>query len=222
MSQEISKPILDEITVMFSCETCGKAFSFVDKLQAHEADHTKTRHEEAQDEGTCALMTWPDPIADPESSDWAYDHSSQNVQEPPIALARHPQGSVNNIGERNRCSSPKAQSCISKPLRTLLTMSVPRIADTVDCSVRQTQLDATATDTLFKTHSETSTSNFRKDQTPEIMQVIRLPPILPDGNFQRTSLPSLQKLFGYGMFELQLQRPSLFCTSKTSFVGGTL
>jgi hypothetical protein len=57
MSLKIVEPILDEIIVMFSCETCSEHFEFINELQDYKLKYTITPCREVQDDVLHGIVT---------------------------------------------------------------------------------------------------------------------------------------------------------------------
>ncbi|KAJ0100668.1 hypothetical protein J7T55_000109 [Diaporthe amygdali] len=200
MSQNKSELIRDQITVLFACNICEESFVFVDKLQAHEANHTKNPHTKTPAEAECTLVTSSNPTANAEFSHRKDDTSFRQNQdrttrplESPVL--QHFQPFPHHMENYNRCSSLGAWSCVSVRLEDPLAMSLPDSLEHVDCSARRDQLVARATGVLPNSYLDTSFTSLCRDEAPRNKQGIRLPPILSDGNFQTRSLPSLRDVF---------------------------
>ncbi|KAJ0100723.1 hypothetical protein J7T55_014284, partial [Diaporthe amygdali] len=201
MSQNKSELIRDQITVLFACNICEESFSFVDKLQAHEANHTENPHTKTQGEAECTLMTCSSPTAHtefPDRNDNASFRQDQERTTRPLKspVLQHVQRGPGHMENYNRCSSLGAWSCVSVRLEDPLAMSLPNSLENSDCSARRHQLVARATGVLPNSYLDTSFTGLCRDEAPGNKQGIRLPPILSDGNFQTRSLPSLRDVFG--------------------------
>jgi hypothetical protein len=196
MPQIDSNLVLDEITVLLPCGICGESFLFVDKLLAHQADHTTTPYAEVQNETECTLMAYSSATGGANSSDRNKEHAYQQSQElrkwpSEISLTRFSQRSLGYIEERSRCNSLQALSCLTERPGNHLPGSFPTILDSVHCSRRLLQLVATATGVLLDAYPANYTTNPRSVDTRHIQQGNLLPPILPDGESQGRSLPHL-------------------------------